>query len=65
MSTKVIGTIVSLLFGVPGLTWEKDLFHLEVFAGQSEVTKAELEALACKLLKVMETEFEQGICHRN
>ena len=38
---QVIATLVSLLFGIPGLSWDKPAEHFECFAGQMEVTKAE------------------------
>jgi hypothetical protein len=40
---KVIATLVSLLFAVPGLDWEKPSQHVEAFSGCMSVTKAEWE----------------------
>lgn len=38
---KVLATLVSLLFALPGLPWEKPIKHLETFSGTMEVTKHE------------------------
>ncbi|CAK8991732.1 unnamed protein product [Durusdinium trenchii] len=40
----VVCTLVSLLFTVPGLPWDRPIDHLEVFAGKMAVTLAEVEA---------------------
>ena len=39
--TQVVATLVSLLFGIPGLSWDAPADHFECFAGEMEVTKAE------------------------
>ena len=33
--------LVSLLFGIPGLSWDSPIQHFEAFSGEAEVTKAE------------------------
>ena len=40
----MISTLVALLFSVPGLQWGAPGDHVEIFAGQGEVTLAELQA---------------------
>lgn len=61
--TQVVATLVPLLFGIPGLSWDAPADHFECFAGEMEVTKAEwrvfwLKHLTSKdsrnLLKIME-----------
>ena len=37
----MFGTLLSLLFQVPGLDFEKPLDHFEAFSGKMSVTKAE------------------------
>ena len=44
--------MVSLLFSVPGLSWEQELDHVECFAGAAEVTKAELQEQMLKRHKL-------------
>lgn len=40
-SFEVFATLLSLLFQVPGLGFEKPLDHFEAFSGKMSVTKAE------------------------
>jgi len=41
LSLEVFATIVSLLFQVPGLQFDKPLDHFEAFSGKMSVTKGE------------------------
>ena len=45
---EVIGTLVSLLFSVPGLSWTDEIQHVETFAGCASVTMGEMKALGSK-----------------
>lgn len=47
-AAKVVCTLVSLLFAVPGLDWSVDLGHVEVFCGKGEVTLGELQEWGCR-----------------
>jgi len=44
LGTKVLVTVVQLLFANPLLTWDKLNTHVELFAGDMSVTKGEWEA---------------------
>ncbi|CAL1155932.1 unnamed protein product [Cladocopium goreaui] len=55
---KVICTLVTLLFAIPGLDWSNPTDHLELFCGKGEVTMAELEV---KRFDWKIKEFGQGM----
>lgn len=38
---EVLATLISLLFAVPGLSWDSPIDHFECFSGKMEATKAE------------------------
>ena len=46
--TEIIGTLVSLLMGTPGLDWTHPTSHVETFAGGQAVTRGEIKARAKK-----------------
>ena len=42
--SEIIGTVVSLLLGIPGLDWSRPSTHVETFAGCQSVTFGEIKA---------------------
>ena len=45
IGSEVIGTLLTLLFSVPTLDWDKEITHVETFAGCASVTRGEIEAM--------------------
>ena len=43
----MIATIVALVFGIPGLDFERPIDHFETFSGTMAVTRGEWEARVC------------------
>lgn len=56
----MISTLVTLLFAIPGLQWGTPLDHLEIFAGQGEVTLAELQAGCLQIHFYDKESFSKG-----
>jgi len=46
---EVVCTLVALLFSIPGLKWSDPWDHVELFAGQAEVTLGEIQASGSSL----------------
>lgn len=48
--TQIIGTLVSLMMGVPHIDWSRPCQHVETFAGCQSVTIGEMQARAYYVL---------------
>ena len=49
LTIEVVCTLVALLFSIPGLKWSDPWDHVELFAGQAEVTLGEIQASGSSL----------------
>ena len=52
--TEIIGTLVALLMGVPGLDWSRPCTHVETFAGCQAVTMGEIQERVSRGVKRIE-----------
>lgn len=61
--SEVILLLINLVFGIPSLQWgpQHELDHLELFAGESAVSKAEFKDGFCVLWDIPRTQDSQGL----